>query len=210
MIVIQMLYTQSWLDLAKVTTPNLVSYCRKHGYSWNIQCISEPYDGFEKIRQILKCFEAKECEVVWSMDCDSGITDYGKRFEDFTDASHDVFFTTDINGLNCGIFGIKKSAWSITFLKMLLSYHGQDGMECEQNAVDRYIKTNGTHKIKIIKDSCFNDYPLDEYKPNYGKWDYKEGDVVEVPHNNWNDKSFIIHVPGLPYNRRLELLKQHT
>ncbi len=208
MICLQLLYTQSWKSLALVTVPVLVNYCQQHDYAWNIQCITEPYDGFEKIRQVLKCFETKGCEVVGSFDCDSLITNTNIKVESILDADYDALFGKDINGLNCGIFFITKSEWSINFLKTLLRYKGQEGMECEQNAVHKYIEENGMDRIKIT--DGFNDYPLELYAPSYGKWNYKDGDIVEKPINEWNDKSFIMHTPGLTYETRLFILKSNT
>jgi len=88
-ITLQMLYTKSWRDIAKITVENIVNYCVKHGYNWNIQWLDEPYDAFEKIRHIQRLFEANEADVVMSLDCDLMITNYTVKVEDFLDEYDD-------------------------------------------------------------------------------------------------------------------------
>jgi hypothetical protein len=200
-----MLYTDSWLELAKLSLPNIVRFCLKHDYRWNIQRIKEPYDGFEKIRQILASFEY--ADIVFSLDCDTLITNYNTKIDDFLDNTRDAYFANDVNGLNCGSFIIRKSEWSLSFLKTVLSYSGDEGMECEQNGVDRYIKEYGMDKIKILPHPSINCYPLEHYYPSYGKWGYQYGDKIQKPDNEWGKESFIIHVPGLPLVQRLHILK---
>lgn len=203
-----MLYTDSWLELAKVSLPNIVRYCIKHDYRWNIQRIKEPYDAFDKIRNIQKIFSDNSAHVVMSMDCDSIITNYNIKVESFLDDENDFYITKDCNAINAGVFIVKNTEWGNNFVNKVYDYeerYRQSG--CEQNAIERYIGIFGEDKIKYLSYPSINSYPLNEYYPSYGRWGYKEGDVIEKPDNEWHEGDFILHAPGLPLEKRLSILK---
>lgn len=198
-ICIQMLYTQGWLELAKVTTPNIVNYCRKHGYTWNIQCIKEPYDAFEKIRQIQSIFENNEADAVWSLDCDAIITNYTKKVEDYLNEEDYFYVCKDYNGINCGSFIVVKSEWSIRLLEKMIWYSKYDDIHCEQDALQRYIKIRGCENIKKLPHPSINSYL---YKL------YPEIPMQTEEQGQWaNGKSFILHLPGVGMDTRISIMK---
>jgi len=194
-----MLYTKGWVDIAKITTPNIVNYCRKHNYSWNIQCIDEPYDAFEKIRQIQGIFERNEADAVFSMDCDAIITNYGIELDGLVamDDSH-AYFTQDYNGLNCGVFCVKKSEWSKCFLKKILDKKGQQNMHCEQDAIMSILCEEFPAEVLIVPQYAFNSYKYELY--------------IEIPpqteeEGQWVEgESFVLHLPGIGMDLRKQIL----
>ena len=193
----QMLYTQGWLELAKITIPNIVNYCRKHGYSWNIQCISEPYDAFEKITSITKMFESGEADVVVSLDCDSLITNHSIKIESFLDDVNKAYFCNDYNGLNAGIFIIKKSDWSGMFLFYCLNLKGVPNMDSEQDAINHFVKYCPIKsKIKILPHPSINSYLYKNY-PEIPEQEHKQGE--------WEKGDFILHLPALTIEKRISI-----
>lgn len=203
MICIQVLYTECWKELAKLVVPNVVNYCLKHGYSWNIQFIDvEPFDAYEKIRQIQKCFETEECEAVWSFDCDSLITNYTYKVEDFIDAEHDFFICKTVGvGINAGSFIIKKSEWAYKFLHYLLKCKGEEKMYGEQDAMNKYISEFPEEtKIKYLSHPSINSFEMYLY-PEFVD-DYKG-----IENGVWKEGCYVLHLPGQKLQLRQSILE---
>lgn len=199
-ICIQLLYTQSWLDLAKISVPNIVSYCKRRNYDWNVQCSIDPYDAFEKIRQIKNQFDSGTADVVMSMDCDAMITNYLKKIEDLIEGDEKLYLSKDYNGINTGVFIIKNSEWSKMFLSSLLEKKGLPNIHCEQDAIVGFINENkdATKEIKILPQNQINSYNYSLYKEippqSHDDGDFRLGD-------------FVIHFPGISMNERLKMMK---
>jgi len=204
-IVLQLLYTKSFRDLARIVVPNIVDYCVKRGYNWNILWLDEPYDAFEKIRHIQRLFEADEADVVMSLDCDLLITNYDIKVEDFLDEEHDFYVCKDFYNINCGTFIIKKSEWSKFFLGSLIILGKQfKTVYCEQDAVIKYMDAfEGTEEIKILPHPSINSYKYELY-PEIPPQTKEQG--------QWEEGCFIMHLAALGMQTRLDILnetKQH-
>ncbi len=199
-IVIQCLYTQGWLDIARVVTPNIVSYCQKHGYSWNIKCISEPYDAFEKIREIQKLFSAGEADVVVSLDCDTVISNHLIKVEDIIDGDEMFFISRDYNNINAGVFIIKNCVWARLFLEALLYRIGKPEVYCEQDAIVDFMKDNegALEEFKILPQYKINSYHYSLYK-----------EIPPQTHEQGNFElgDWIAHFPGCSMETRLKLIQ---
>lgn len=198
-ICIQMLYTKGWLELAKITCGNIVNYCRKHGYMWNIQCVDEPYDAFEKIRQIQKIFENDEADIVWSIDCDALITNYKCKVEDYLDEENDFYVCKDYNGINCGSFIVRKSEWSLRLLQKIIWYSKYEEVHCEQDALKVYIRIRGCENIKKLPHPSINSYIYENY-PEIPMQSHDKG--------QWEIGDFVIHLPGIGMQKRLDILNE--
>lgn len=194
-IAVQCLYTQSWVDIAKIVVPNIVGYCRKHGYRWNISLIPEPYNAFEKIKSVQTLLE--DADAVLSLDCDTLILNYNVRLEDILTANFVV--AEDAHGINTGVFGVIKSDWTKSFLEYILSY--EKIATCEQDVINLYREDNPDDpNFIIVPQSTFNSYLYNLYPDclhMVGKdGDYKEGD-------------FILHLPGVGMPERKTIMEQY-
>lgn len=200
-VVLQCLYSESWLDIAKVVVPNIVGYARKHDYLWNIQCFKDyPSDfGYEKFRQIKDLFDSGETDVVVSLDCDLLITNYNKKIEDFLNESHDFYITYGANTYNAGVFILKKSEWAYWFIDYILSKQGKLNMHCEQDAIIEYIREFGTKDICIVPHPSFNSF---NYRL-YPEWP----EVRSREEGCWALGDFILHLPGIGMEQRLNIIK---
>lgn len=201
-ICIQMLYTESWKEIALITVPNVVNYCRKHGYSWNIKCIPEPYDAFEKIREIKKIFYANEADVVMSMDCDAMVTDYTKRVEDFISEHNSFFCCEDYNGLNTGIFIVKNDIEGNIIIDYSLPMQGDIGFNCEQDKISNYFyhNTESDTGIEILSHPSINSYLYENYS---------EIPLQTHEQGQWNQGDFILHLPAIGMDKRKEILNEY-
>lgn len=196
---ILILYTEGWSNIAKIVLPNAKEYCQRHGYALDAIMHREPYPlnfGYSKLTEIKRLL--KNFDIVWSLDLDTLITNHCYKVEDFIDflEDYDFFITKDVNGINGGSFIVKKSDWSIPFLDLLYSLKGEEGMHCEQDAINYYYK-NYKDKIKILPHPSINSYKYELYPEfEYG---------ID---GQWMEGDFVLHLPGLSIEKRIEILKQ--
>jgi len=195
-----MLYTKGWLDIAKITMPNVVNYCRKHNYLWNIQCIDEPYDAFEKIKQIQGIFERDEADVVMSMDCDCLVTNYTKKIESLLNDKYHFYISKDYNGINAGVFICKNTEWCKWFLSESLELKGEPKIYCEQDAFSAMIRNLNmfADKVCFLRQGTINAYQYELYSEIPPQTE-EQGQWVE-------GKSFILHLPGVSMGLRQQIL----
>lgn len=200
-------YTYNWQGLANVVIPNSIDYCKSHGYGF--QCFE--VDNYGKYNGLIKIHQLKGLnygDVALVMDIDASITNHLIKIESFLDNENHLYLTKDINSINTGVFILRINDWS----KKLLQYIEDkinEGLDCEQNAIESWINEYGLDKIKIVDHPAFNSYPIHLYKPSYGKIGYQEGDFVKKPEHKegaWQLGDFVLHVPALPLDKRISIM----
>ncbi len=197
-ILLQILYTESWSELAEVVLPNMIDYCKVRGYSYSPHLSPEPYEGFDKISTIYDTFNLYDIDVIFSRDMDTLITNFHTKVEDFLEDGKDFYITKDFNGINAGSFIIKKTAWSKFFITYLESKKGQPGMYCEQNAIEAYMaEFPDDEKIKILPHPSINSYHYPLY-PEIPPQTHEQG--------QWQMGDFVLHLPGVSMEQRLKIL----
>jgi hypothetical protein len=192
--------TTDWVDIANVTVGNAEKYCGRHGYSLFHNVFPQPNNGYNKIRKAIDVLD-KGSDAVWVLDADALITNHTLRIERYLTPKKSFFITKDINGINCGSFVVKKSKWAISFLEWLLKCEGKEKMYCEQDAVNYYMalfpREVDTH-FSFLNHPSINSY-LYELYPEYGKQTHEQG--------QWQQGDFVLHLPGVGMEKRLEILK---
>lgn len=198
---IQVLYTESWQPMADIVSPTAEAYCTKHGYKLTVKKYPEPYYptfGYNKFKEIDYSFNEGGVDVIMSMDLDALITNHNITIESFLDDNNDFYICEDVNGVNAGVFIIKRSQWAGRFIDYVLSMEGKLSMHCEQNAIENYLWEVSTYKTKIVKHPAFNSYDYSLYEfPNIRKREQ----------GHWHEGDFILHTPGAPMQLRIETLK---
>ena len=192
-------YTPSWKEIAEVTTPVLQAYCNKHGYVMSAyECTAyQQYNGKEKLKHILQELELGDVAMV--IDADAIITNMEVQLEDFINQEQDFYITKHVGNINAGVFIIRLTTWSIIFLNYLLENIGKVGIHCEQDAAQKYIKDHPhDKKVKIVSHPAFNSLMYHLYPEHPDKIGSNE---------DWNEHHFVLHLPGLGNERRLEILK---
>ena len=193
--------TKDWQYLAYATHRNICAYCFKHRYGFIAVESRIPYDGYQKIEAILEQFGSIiNSLVIMCVDLDVLITNYNIKIEDFLDDEHDFYICKDYNGINAGVFIIRKSEWSITFLNWILKCRGKEKMYCEQDAIAMYMRLfPNDKKIKIVPHPAFNSYLYENYpeippQPNEG--------------GQWREGDFLLHLPGMSNEKRIEIFSR--
>jgi len=195
-IVLQCLYTDGWLDIARVVLPNMANYAKRHGYNLNVKSYREPCPsdfGYNKIKEIKELFD-HGADVVVSLDLDLLITNHNYKIEDFLNDKNDFYIA---EGYNAGVFILRKSEWSYRFIEYILSQQGKTGLHCEQDAIYQYIKENGNDDICVLPHPSINSFKYELY-PEYSNVTHEQG--------NWEEGDFILHLPGVGMDKRKEIL----
>ena len=127
------------------------------------------------------------------VDADTLVTNYDIKLEDIVDYGYDQVLAADRNGLNCGVWLIRNTPWSLWFLdemwaqsqlvnptSFVLFHYEQRAMhylyqsKVWRNAVKQpaYAHANTIRaRTKVVNSCVFNSYPA---------W-YKPGDFVRAP-----------------------------
>lgn len=202
-IAVLILFTGDWKPIADIVLPNAQKYCDRYGYELVAIQQTGIYNGFDKIKYILQLFK-NGCDLCWSMDADTLVTNHSILIEDYIDEDNGAYFTRDYNGLNCGSFMVRNCQWAEDFLCSVLSLEGEDGMYCEQDAINAHFNRGidaGYDRIKFLPHPSINSY-LYELYPDIPPQKHEQG--------QWQPGDFVIHLPGVGMDKRLEILKNTT
>lgn len=200
-ICVSYVYGFNYQELADIAIPILEKYCSKHKYNLNILKTPPNENGtyaYIRIEQAIKLLEEYDCVLMIEGDMLITNTDY--KIEDFLEPNKHFYLTKDINGVNTASFIVLKSEASKELLNICLLNKYQD----EQNFFERLT----INIVKELPHPSINSIPYEYYAPSYGKYHYKEGDVVEKPTHEqgcWKEGDFIMHLPGFTLDQRIKI-----
>lgn len=198
-------YDNHFAQVGNLTSQTNWEYCQRHGYEWI--CERNRFEEsvgwhivWDKIL-LLKRKIDRQAFPNWFLyiDADAMILNHTIKLESLIDPEAHLIIANDINGLNSGVFLIRNSQWSLDFLNWCWGKRQQisNRTEAEQTAMKRYLKEVGTTHVKFVSPNMFNSYLYSEYgEPETTEGNYKPGD-------------FILHLPGMANNRRVELLTEY-
>ena len=121
----------------------------------------------------------------------------GKKITDFIDATYNFYITRDFNELNGGSVIIKNTVGGEAFNEFIL--RNRKRFENEQN-VYNYYEDYLSPVMKVVDHPSFNSYDYSLYP------ECKNIRSRELGHHHEGD--FVLHTPGLPMEKRIEVLKQ--
>jgi len=196
-------YTPNFKPLIDLTKPIHKEYCKRHGYSFNLKEVPEypVYNGLEKLNQILEV--CKENDAALVMDADVLITNHTIKIENQFSYGKTLSFS---KGLNMGVFVIKNCWFSISIIKLMILLIEKGVCNCEQDAIELIYSKKLVYEstTETRKHPCFNSY-LSELYPEIPQ-------PVTKEQGQWEKGCFILHVPALSIEKRIEVLnniKQH-
>ena len=197
----------AWLS-NKTWDQNAKLYCEKWGYKYFIgcHCPNKMDIMFNKIRVTLD-FLINNTDVEWVFwkDCDSLITNFNIRIEDFVNNDYHIQLTTYSNGINAGMFTVRNTpegrSWLYMILEYMPQYMNQPWRE-QQVMIDTLEKYRSIIQIlpqRTFNSACFSD-----------------GCHQEISHidllgtsGQWEPGDFIMHWPGQPNWLRQQLLDKY-
>ena len=203
------IHTPDMEPLAQITwDQNKKLYCDQKGYSSRVKKQIIPYQGFDKILFLETIINENKFDYILWCDCDTLITNFNKNIEDLIDENYHFFLTTDVNGINGGVFLIRTSPEGLSYFnhikQKMYEYASQNKFRFgeEQNAMIRtYQDPQFKDIIKILTQKSMNSYDYDLYGYN------RDISIDKLGHQgHWEDGDFIIHIPGFGPDRFQERL----
>lgn len=150
---VAMLYDDNLKLIGDVSSSRAEAYCARHGYSFSCarrlldEHLSPSWNKILKVRD-----ELDGCDWVFWMDADTYVFDMDFDLAAFLSAhrKRDFIVSVDYNGMCCGVFALRSSAWSRAFVNALLflgrmdpaaalAFEGRDNYE--QSAI-KLLKRN--------------------------------------------------------------------
>lgn len=193
------IHNKTYKALAEITTPLMRRYCEAHGYEF---CLAEwgngDYDSWWRvghIRTLMRSFD-----VVFWVDCDALIMNGGIRVEDAPPG--DVLMCEDIYGLNDGTSITRPTPWAEMFWYAVDTGRAlvNDKLWGCNEAVIRFAQTAPYRDrvVTVLPQNAMNSYLMKEYgRPETWPGNYRDGD-------------WILHLVGLPMERRLQLAREYA
>lgn len=197
-IAITISYTENWNELAAIVIPNTAEYCARHGYSLFVT-VEKPYgkySGLEKLRNVKNLL--LDFDVIFSLDCDTLITNHEVRLESFITEDEDFFICA---GWNMGVFAIRISGFGVELIDFMIEEIKSGRCHCEQDAIAK-IPINDPH-IKVLEHPAFNSFIPELYGH------IKEPEKITEKEGRWMPGHFILHLPSLGMSERIKLLNEY-
>jgi glycosyl transferase family (putative galactosyltransferase) len=189
--------TADWLPLCDVTIPNRKDYCRRHGYDFipRLTWTGDRKPAWARIELALAYLA--RYDTLFVMDVDAIITNPEIKIENL-DIGHDLVATKDINGFNCGMMLLRPSIWSLDFLRRYwdVGLRYEHHTNPEQTCLAHMLICEPRDKWDIKRQRDFNSFRYEEYDTSF-------------PEGQWEEGDFIMHLPALPNERRIEIFNEY-
>lgn len=194
-------YGSNYQGIADITLPVIRKYCDKHGYEFRELILEGTgneyyYKKHEFIRDI---FDNNEADYVFYLDCDAIITNHVIPLSSFITYGAIFWITEHIGELNGGAIFVKNSSRGNDINNFILAH--RDKFPNEQNVINHYRDVlTYAGMMDILPHPSFNSLDYTQYPelPNIRK--REEG--------HWFEGCFVLHVPALSIEKRIEVLKK--
>jgi len=194
-IAVTMSYTENWSEIAAISVPNMRDYCAKNRYDFFVTVDEyDKYNGICKLNNILLLGKSTRFDYIFSFDCDTLITNHNVKLENFTNNKSSLFVC---QGLNMGVFGVPNNLKALTFIEKIKERIIAGIFDCEQDAV--FFNTDD---VSIFDHPAFNSY-LSQLYPEIPQ-------PVTKEQGQWEPGCFVLHVPALSIEKRIEVLKEYS
>jgi hypothetical protein len=191
-------YGENYKEIAKITVPIFREYCQRHGYEFRELLLEDGNDYAFKKHELFRELMMDDIDVIAYFDVDILVTNLSFKIEDFLDNEHDYFLTKDFNELNNGACIIKNTEGGRWINDLILA--SKDFFDNEQNTINSYmISPQFNQFVKVLQHPSINSYDYSLYPECK---DYRRRDQ-----GHWHEYDFVLHVPALGLEKRIEKLK---
>lgn len=190
-------YTSDFQPLHDVTGPVKDTYCAKHGYRHIVKVAPygnpQDYYAFQRIRYLRDLLfgglpEGDGIEAVLVLNSHAQVMTHTIMVQSFIDEDHDFYIAADVNGLNAGVFIVRKSEWLKTWLDHLLAHESiHHNFEWKEQSLVTMFWKLPQFKLRI---SLVDQWLLNGYLWSHYNW------PVTTPGQFRPGKSFVLHIPG--------------
>jgi galactosyl transferase GMA12/MNN10 family len=204
-------YNQAYEPLANLTwTSNKIPYAQKHGYDYYALTefkLPTKLISFERTEYVVKLLESGQYDWVYVCGTDTMITNFNIQLENLVDNDYDFVIAADCLGWNNDSFLARSTDLCINWLKKVgeLTEEYSTSKWLDQDAMLNTVDMM-EDRIKIVPQRVMNSYDYWQYPQDYEPH-VKKVDVLGND-GQWRPGDFLIHWPGLPLERRIELAKE--
>lgn len=194
------MFSPSHNELANISVPNLREYSERYGYEVRLIMVENDKWEYQKHEAFVRYFK-EDIDLIWYKDIDTIITNMTMPITGFIDDENSFFITKDFNELNGGSVIIANTYDGRTLNYFVL--RRSDQFQNEQNVYNVYHENLLDAGMKVLHHPSINSYKYDLYpecKDYVGREDL----------GDWKEGNFVLHVPALPLEKRLEVLKNAT
>lgn len=189
-------YTSDYQPLVDVTGPVKDAYCARWGYAHIVKLApygdASRYYAFQRLHYLRDLLfgdlpEGRGIETVLVMNSHAQVMNHSIPVEALLNDSHDFYIAADVNGLNAGVFVVRKSEWLKTWLDFLLALEAVHHDHCwkEQKLMqDNWQRAEFKPRIQLV-----DQRRLGAYLWKFYAW-------ADTSPGQWQPGDWIIHVPG--------------
>lgn len=206
------LCSKEYAPLAEVTWPGKQSYADWHGYTAvNITPETGDHYGFQKLQLLINDIVAGDYDWVIWMGADVLITNPNIELSEIANQAKgaDLIIATDAHGINTDVMMVRQTDRVASFLKLVLDSrrHYEPMLLGEQQAMSDLLPFFPGF-ARIVPQRKLNAYDYKTLAFLGGK--YAEATDQLGTSGQWMPGDFVIHFPGLPFERRLELARHYA
>lgn len=183
--------TESYWPINEVTMPGKIRYCLR----WQFGCMLRRYDHVVwGDRQRMVSDVLPLCDWVWFVGADVAITSMTVDARRFCDPAYHLVVGMERGNLNNDSYFIRNDPLSFAYLQRVIDYTDLN----DQASMGRVIRDMPEVKVKAVPQRLFN-----------GQHDAAYG-YEPHPEHNWAYGDIAYHPHGLPFNNRLQTLRDNV
>lgn len=192
-------YGGNYAAIAGYTIPIMRKYCELHGYDLRVLVMEGTgneyaYKKHEFFEQLFK----EDYEAIFYLDVDAVITNMNVKIESFMDGFASLYITEHLGELNGGALILRNDEEGRWVNDLILSERGS--FDNEQNVINFYRNFQPfIRAMKVVPHPAFNSFDYILYP--------EHPDIRERERGHWHEGDFVLHVPGLGIDHRLQVLK---
>jgi hypothetical protein len=193
-------YTENIKELSDLSYGSYVAYCLKNNIDLERHQITDTDrpPSWYKIKLILSEFDKGHDWVMW-VDADTLLVNNDFDITQLLDDVSEIIISKDINVMNCGVMIWRNNPRTRDILNAIwesteFMHHPWWENAAFLNLYDKNL-LGMQDVVKIVPQNILNAYDYNLYHTSH-----ENGQL--------NDQSFIFHLPGLPYDVRLFVMKK--
>jgi hypothetical protein len=192
-------FTDNIREVSDMSYNSYLNFCKKNEiefYRVELNNLERPAPWY-KIQLILQEFSNGYEYVMW-VDADTLLLNEDFNIQEILNNTSEIFISQDVNALNTGVMIWKNTENNKNILNKIWSLTEFLNHPWWENAAFMSLYEQNYNNIQTIVEKVPQKI-LNAYDYNLYNLTYDDGQV--------DDKSFIIHFPGLPNNQRVTIMK---
>jgi len=196
--------TENFLPVSNITFPIIQEYCNRHGYEFRPKLVANPERDsiWERVKNLQDALKDSDWAV--HIDADCLLTNHHIPLTEFIENDKSIVIScAPYQGkpiFNDGFFMVHNCGAGKEILEESWVYHNpEEGLFCAQDAFWLF------YKEELMPKYWFSVQP----QKRFNSFLWKEYSEPESTQGNWTPGDFILHLPGMNTEKRVELLNHY-